>query len=303
MTSGWGRQEEIPLPPAPAAARLAARRDLLRARLPEPLRAVVAAGRAPRRNDDQFYPFRPSSDYVWLTGDQTPGGVLMLDPGSAAGRRPVPAAAVAARRRRVLPRLGRRRAVGRRPAARWRPARRRSGIACRPLAELPAALAAAGPGAGVARLRRRGRAAGRPRAEPDLDAELTAILSELRLVKDAVGDRPAARRRGRHHARVLRRGGAARPPGGRRGLTERHVEGAFGARARTDGNGTGYHPIAACGPHATILHWNRNDGPLRAGELLLLDAGRRGCDSLYTADVTRTFPVSGRYTGAAAAGV
>ena len=41
MTSGWGTQEEIPLPPAPAAGRLAARRDLLRARLPEPLPAVV----------------------------------------------------------------------------------------------------------------------------------------------------------------------------------------------------------------------------------------------------------------------
>ena len=40
---------------------------------------------AARRNDDQSYPFRAGSDYVWLTGDQTPGGVLLLDPGSAAG--------------------------------------------------------------------------------------------------------------------------------------------------------------------------------------------------------------------------
>ena len=73
------------------------------------------------------------------------------------------------------------------------------------------------------------------------------------------------------------------------------MEGAFGSRARLGGNGTGYHTIAASGPHATILHWNRNDGPLRDGDLLLLDAGVE-LSSLYTADVTRTFPVSGRFT-------
>ncbi len=72
------------------------------------------------------------------------------------------------------------------------------------------------------------------------------------------------------------------------------MEAAFSARARTEGNGDGYHPIAASGPHATILHWNRNDGELRPGELLLLDAGVE-THALYTADVTRTFPVSGRF--------
>lgn len=57
----------------------------------------------------------------------------------------------------------------------------------------------------------------------------------------------------------------------------------------------GYGTIAAAGSHATILHWTRNDGAVRPGDLVLVDAGIE-CDSLFTADITRTFPVSGRFT-------
>jgi Xaa-Pro aminopeptidase len=46
-----------------------------------------------------------------------------------------------------------------------------------------------------------------------------------------------------------------------------------------------------------VLHWITNDGPVRPGELLLLDAGVE-VDSLYTADITRTLPINGRYTAA-----
>src|ERR1039458_2956015 len=76
---------------------------------------------------------------------------------------------------------------------------------------------------------------------------------------------------------------------------ERVVEGVFNLRARVEGSDVGYEPIAASGAHATILHWSRNDGQVRGGDLLLLDAGVEG-DELYTADVTRTLPVSGRFT-------
>ncbi|NEE24854.1 M24 family metallopeptidase, partial [Streptomyces sp. SID7982] len=48
-------------------------------------------------------------------------------------------------------------------------------------------------------------------------------------------------------------------------------------------------------PHATTLHWVRNDGAVRAGELLLLDAGVETND-LYTADVTRTLPINGTFS-------
>jgi Xaa-Pro aminopeptidase len=76
---------------------------------------------------------------------------------------------------------------------------------------------------------------------------------------------------------------------------ERVVEGTFNARARLEGNDTGYGTIAASGAHATVLHWMDNDGDVNYGDLLLLDAGVE-CRQLYTADVTRTIPVSGRFS-------
>ena len=76
---------------------------------------------------------------------------------------------------------------------------------------------------------------------------------------------------------------------------ERIVEGVFHQRARSDGNAVGYDTIAASGPHACYLHWTRNDGAVVPGDLILIDAGVE-VDSLYTADITRTIPVSGRFT-------
>ena len=76
---------------------------------------------------------------------------------------------------------------------------------------------------------------------------------------------------------------------------ERVIEGVFATRARLEGNDVGYGSIAAAGPHATVLHWTRNDGPVVPGDLVLLDAGVE-LDSYYTADITRTFPVSGTYS-------
>jgi hypothetical protein len=69
---------------------------------------------------------------------------------------------------------------------------------------------------------------------------------------------------------------------------ERLVEGVFNTRARVDGNAVGYDTIAASGPHACILHWTRNDGPVVPGDVILLDAGVE-LDSYYTADITCTF--------------
>ncbi len=76
---------------------------------------------------------------------------------------------------------------------------------------------------------------------------------------------------------------------------ERLVEGTFNRRARLEGNTVGYDTIAASGPHACILHWTRNDGPVMPGDLILIDAGVE-LDSYYTADITRTLPVNGRFS-------
>ena len=76
---------------------------------------------------------------------------------------------------------------------------------------------------------------------------------------------------------------------------ERWLQGTFDRAARTYGNGPGYATIVGSGPHAPTLHWTRADGPVLPDELLLLDMGVEA-DSHYTADVTRTFPTSGRFT-------
>jgi Xaa-Pro aminopeptidase len=77
--------------------------------------------------------------------------------------------------------------------------------------------------------------------------------------------------------------------------SEREIEAAFWGRARIEANDVGYLTIAAAGTHACTLHWTRNDGAIKPGNLLLLDAGVE-CNSLYTADITRTLPVSGRFS-------
>src|SRR5690606_19439353 len=55
-----------------------------------------------------------------------------------------------------------------------------------------------------------------------------------------------------------------------------------------------YHPIVGGGANACILHYRENDQVLRDGDLLLIDAG---CEyQKYASDITRTFPVNGRFT-------
>ena len=126
------------------------------------------------------------------------------------------------------------------------------------------------------------------------DEALEERLSEIRLTKDAfeleeMRRAVAATKAGFEDIiRVL-----PRAVGHRRG--ERVIEGAFRAVAREEGNGEGYETIAASGNHANTLHWIDNDGTVREGDLVLVDAGIE-VDSLYTADITRTLPVNGRFT-------
>jgi Xaa-Pro aminopeptidase len=78
---------------------------------------------------------------------------------------------------------------------------------------------------------------------------------------------------------------------------ERVIESAFYGRARLEGNDLGYSSIVAAGSHACVLHWIKNDGDVLPGDLVLIDAGVE-VDSHYTADITRTFPVNGKFTEA-----
>lgn len=126
------------------------------------------------------------------------------------------------------------------------------------------------------------------------DEKLAQFVSELRLIKDEfeiaeMRKAVAASIKGFESAARSLKQAVGHPRG------ERIVETAFYAQARIEGNGLGYETISASGPHACTLHWITNDGPVNKNDLILLDAGVE-VESLYTADVTRTLPVSGKFT-------
>ncbi|HEY6078831.1 MAG TPA: aminopeptidase P N-terminal domain-containing protein [Polyangiaceae bacterium] len=121
-----------------------------------------------------------------------------------------------------------------------------------------------------------------------VDAELQ--LHELRLFKQPEEldiMRRAARISGEAHLAAMK---AARP-----GVNECEIDAMFRGIFRRSGcERPAYEPIVGSGPNATILHYRRNNRVMQDGELLLIDAG---CElDYYASDVTRTFPVSGRFS-------
>jgi Xaa-Pro aminopeptidase len=124
--------------------------------------------------------------------------------------------------------------------------------------------------------------------------KLLEALSTLRFIKDEYEINQM-----REAVQVTIRGfgdvARALPLATRKPRGERVVETAFFARARQEGYDLGYETIAASGSHACTLHWTRNDGEVHDGDLILVDAGVE-LDSLYTADITRTIPVNGKFS-------
>ena len=294
MATGWAvDQNPAPAAEHPAAQYSVQRRQALSARFPGE-RLVVPAGALKARSNDTDYRFRPHSGFVHLTAATEPAWCLVLEPQPGGHQsilyvRDNPERATGAfyrdRRHGEL-------WVG--PSVALPAAQVAYGIECRPLHRLADDLR---PSRDLATRLLRG-------VDPSVDAllpdggrrdlELESALSELRLVKDAweIGEITAAvDATVRGFEDVVR----ALPALADTARGERWVEGVFGLRARIEGNGLGYDTIAAAGAHAGTLHWIRNDGPVRTGELLLLDAGVEA-DSLYTADITRTLPVSGVFT-------
>ncbi len=129
-------------------------------------------------------------------------------------------------------------------------------------------------------------------AAPDRLHDLRTLLDDMRLVKDA-GELDVMRRAGAisgaAHARAMR---AARP-----GRFEYEVEAELMHEFRRAGaQFPAYWPIVAGGANACVLHYVFNDAQLADGDLLLIDAG---CElDGYASDITRTFPVNGRFTPA-----
>jgi len=292
MSRDWDRTSTFPERPHPAATRYRERRRALAALFPG-IHLLIPTGVPKVRSNDDDYRFRPGSDHYWLTGHTEPGGVLLL---RAHGEGHDPTLYLEPRSDRSTPAFFTNASTG----ELWVGPRRGLeetayllGVHCAPLDGLGDAVRGLD---GLVLLLRGLDPAVDPLvaapADPSEERRLARELSELRLVKDD------------HEIRMLERAVAATVRGFEdvvRALPEameqgeRVVEGVFNLRARVEGNDVGYETIAASGSHATILHWSRNDGEVRSGDLLLLDAGVEG-EELYTADITRTLPVSGRFT-------
>ena len=285
--------------PLPSVKWAAQRRAKLSALFPGQCLVIPAGGLKPRNNDCD-YRFRPDSAFAHLTGlgtDREPDAVLVMVPTGVSGHRAV---------LYFHPRVDRTNNefyadsrygemwVGQRMSL----AEMQSlcGVECVDDAGLADALATAGPTClmrdtdpSVTTIVDKARG-----VDLDADDQLRVACSELRLFKDdfeLAELRKACDLTALAFEAVVKQLGQAAEVG--RG--ERWVEGVFGLHARHTGNAVGYDTIAAAGDHANTLHWIRNDGDIRPGELMLMDAGIE-VDSLYTADITRTIPINGHFS-------
>lgn len=142
----------------------------------------------------------------------------------------------------------------------------------------------------VGRLLERGRRARQRRGRgPRALVDPGAILDDLRLIKDA-HEIQLLREAADLTVEVFREASAVIGPGTGEWQIEATVDGGFRVRGA---NGSAFPTIVASGANAIVLHHIANDRTMEAGDLVLLDAGAR--HAMYCADITRTFPVSGRF--------
>ncbi|MDQ6752797.1 MAG: aminopeptidase P family protein [Actinomycetota bacterium] len=325
MASGWAPATQD-LPVRDEVADFAARRRRAVSERFKGERLVIPAGPQKVRSNDTDYRFRPHSGFAHLTGlgvDHEPDAVLILEPtdegkGDDSGNHHAtlyfrPLAGRDTEQFYANARTGEF-WIGPRPTL--AEFKSRLGLATAHIDELEVAITknVGDPSIGGISIRlvrrvdenidalvdtaRYNTAKNQQEADlsllDSLDAKLTEALSELRLLKDEweIGQmETAVAATVAGFAEIIRT--LPRAVTHHRG--ERVVEGAFFARAREDGNELGYDTIAASGNNATILHWTRNTGHLTPGDLILVDAGVEA-DSLYTADITRTVPINGKYS-------
>ncbi|HQR30314.1 MAG TPA: aminopeptidase P N-terminal domain-containing protein [Anaeromyxobacteraceae bacterium] len=280
------------------AARLAAVQAAMRAQGGGAM--LLPAADEKRRNADNHHPFRQDSDFAWVTGFDEPDGAALVHADPQPGRSELVLFVRPKNRERKIwdgYRAGVEGAVASYGAD-----------AAHPVGEMEAKLEEYLARGGtlwyrlgfsrewderVVRILERLRARIRTGVRaPDVVRDPGTVLHELRLVKspeEVERLRRAAEITAEAHMAAMRDG----RPGAREYQVQSEIEYAF---RRRGGSGPGYGTIVAAGPNATILHYRAGNAELRAGELCLVDAG--GEYGLYTADVTRTFPVSGEFTKA-----
>ena len=253
-------------------------RETLARRLPDGL-TLLSGGTYTPRNHDVDYVFRQKSDFLYLTGVEDPGCALLIDP---------------KRRRHTLfmPRIDNNHRVwlGHVPDA--DEAKRLYGFSrVMYMDQLPAAIKQARNGyrkayADDAAFKKAKPALGLPNKA----AALRDALDELRACKTP-GELALMKRAnevtGKAHEEVMKRT--------RAGMKEYQVQSIFESRCLSEGlKHLAYPSIVATGRNGAVLHYHANNAELKDGDLLLIDAGaeNRG----YAADITRTFPVNGRFT-------
>lgn len=240
---------------------------------------VIESGEPKVRSNDTEYRYRPFSGFAHLTGwgsATVPGSVLVIDARKSKVRSTLylmPTADKNSDEFFANPMIGEF-WVGARPSL--AEVSTQLGIETADLAKLPKVLAKF------------------DQVVTTKNAKLIEALSTMRFVKDAY---EIEQMRQAVNVTIRGFGDVARslPKAKIHKRGERIVETAFYSRARLEGYDLGYETIAASGAHACTLHWTRNDGVVKESDLILVDAGVE-LDSLYTADVTRTIPVSGKFT-------
>ena len=297
MAQGWADSSLEGVGPANVVRFAKLRREKLSALYPG-IRLIIPAGTFKVRSNDTDYKFRVHSAYAYLTGitasDSVPDSVLLLEP-TALGHEALLYVHPRSPRDTDEFHSDRRHGefwVGRRLST--QETELRYGISVRHIDSLPDLLADE-----VESLTIRGE-------DPGVDscvdkhrkreAKLLEILSEMRLVKDRYEIAEIQRA-----IDITARGFSdmiqAFPAAISVARGERIIESAFYGRARLEGNELGYDTIAAAGSHACVLHWIKNDGDVLPGDLILIDAGAE-VESMYTADITRTIPVNGKFSPA-----
>jgi Xaa-Pro aminopeptidase len=277
----------------------AARRARLCARMQPGGVAIVATAPEVMRNGDSDYPYRHDSSFYYLTGFNEPDSALAL----VAAHGGTPARSVLFCRQKNMEREiwdgfrhgpeGARAAFGFDEAL---PIEELDAEMVKLLADAPAIYYALGASntldlqvkTWLAGVRRQGRTGVKA---PATAHDLPTLVDEMRLFKDD-GEQAlmlrAATISGQAHARAMR--------ASRAGMFEYEIEAELLHEFRRHGaQYPAYTPIVAAGANACVLHYVANNAQTRDGDLVLIDAG---CElDGYASDITRTYPVNGRFSG------
>ncbi len=257
---------------------------------------VVASAREVLRNGDSCYPFRQDSDFWYLTGFDEPEAVLVLVPGRESGEQILFLRESDPERERWDgPRLGLAGAIEQLGMEDAFPVHDLDDIlpglmeGCERLYHLVGKDPAFDQR--VLGWRNRLRARSKGQKGPGEIVSLEHLLHEQRLIKSSEEVRCMRRAAGVAAQAMTRAMRTCRP-----GMNEGEIQAELIHEYQRQGCPPSYLPIVAGGANALILHYIANNQPLPDEGLLLIDAG---CEyHNYAADISRTFPVAGRFSPA-----